>query len=203
MAAGRSATTSRCTPTATRRQIRMERSRATMCRRCWTESPGCTTARTKPSPQAHFYDDAMQKIKDALQSNETVALNDLDTISPISLNGTPSEEERPEFIDTPLDDDLISEFMAEDNNPVDAGADDDWEYVDEDGKPVDAGADDEWEYVDEDGNPVDAGADDEWEYVDEDGNPVAADANDDMKQNQAEQIIDDDIMSAFAETADK
>ena len=150
-----------------------------------------------------------------------MALNDLDTISPISLNGTPSEEERPEFIDTPLDDDLISEFTAEDNNPVDASADDDWEYVDEDGNPVDAGTDDEWEYVDEDGNPVNAGADDEWEYVDEDGNPVdasaddrwedvdedgnpvAADANDDMKQNQAEQIIDDDIMSAFAETADK
>ncbi|MBQ9035401.1 MAG: hypothetical protein IJ099_05510, partial [Alphaproteobacteria bacterium] len=157
----------------------------------------------KSSHQSHLYDDAMQKIKDALQSTETITINELDDVPTISLSGNNEEEDEEdnnnknphtEFIDTPLEDDFSAEFIPDDDkmnqeweyvdengNPVETDDADEWEYVDENGNPVEADDADEWEYVDENGNPVEADDADEWEYVDENGNPVEADDADEWE----------------------
>ena len=137
----------------------------------------------KPSPQTHLYDDAMQKIKEALQSEEKVSLNDLKDIDAVSLNSSNDEDEKSAFIDTPIDDNFLTDLLSDNSKEVNSDisediftSKDEWEYVDENGNPVEpSGAEeDEWEYVDENGNPVEpSGAEeDEWEYVDENGNPV-------------------------------
>jgi hypothetical protein len=155
----------------------------------------------KPKIHSHLYDDAMSKIKAALQSSETVSLNDLDDVSPVSLSGEtvgkkPQEPET-EYTDTPFDDSLLDDFLEENSeadnnneeweyvdengNQISADDSEEWEYVDEDGNPVEADGSEEWEYVDEDGNPVEADGSEEWEYVDEDGNPVEADGSEEWE----------------------
>ena len=126
------------------------------------------------------YDDALQKIKDALQSDESVTLNELDDINAVSLNNDmpePQEEIEQTFNDVPLEN---SDFAALFDETPPVAAEDDWEYVDENGNPLpNDSADDEWEYVDENGNPLpNDSADDEWEYVDENGNPLPEDSVD-------------------------
>ena len=118
--------------------------------------------------QLHSYEDALLKIKNALNSDSSdnnVSLNNLD-VQPVSLSG----------------DDLLAKTDVENTQPQNiiseqpqklADFDDNdskWEYVDENGNPV-SGNDGEWEYVDENGNPV-SDNDGEWEYVDENGNPI-------------------------------
>ena len=118
--------------------------------------------------QLHSYEDALLKIKNALNSDSSdnnVSLNNLD-VQPVSLSG----------------DDLLAKTEVEKTQPQNiiseqpqklADFDDNdskWEYVDENGNPV-SGNDGEWEYVDENGNPV-SDNDGEWEYVDENGNPI-------------------------------
>ena len=118
--------------------------------------------------QLHSYEDALLKIKNALNSDSSdnnVSLNNLD-VQPVSLSG----------------DDLLAKTEVENTQPQNifseqpqklADFDDNdskWEYVDENGNPV-SGNDGEWEYVDENGNPV-SDNDGEWEYVDENGNPI-------------------------------
>ena len=136
--------------------------------------------------QLHSYEDALLKIKNALNSDSSdnnVSLNNLD-VQPVSLSGddllakTDVENTQPQNIisEQPQkladfdDNDSKWEYVDENGNPV-SGDDSEWEYVDENGNPV-SGDDGEWEYVDENGNPV-SGDDGEWEYVDENGNPVS------------------------------
>ena len=136
--------------------------------------------------QLHSYEDALLKIKNALNSDSSdnnVSLNNLD-VQPVSLSGddllakTEVEKTQPQniFSEQPQkladfdDKDSKWEYVDENGNPV-SGDDSEWEYVDENGNPV-SGDDGEWEYVDENGNPV-SGDDGEWEYVDENGNPVS------------------------------
>ena len=136
--------------------------------------------------QLHSYEDALLKIKNALNSDSSdnnVSLNNLD-VQPVSLSGddllakTEAEKTQPQniFSEQPQkladfdDKDSKWEYVDENGNPV-SGDDSEWEYVDENGNPV-SGDDGEWEYVDENGNPV-SGNDGEWEYVDENGNPVS------------------------------
>ena len=136
--------------------------------------------------QLHSYEDALLKIKNALNSDSSdnnVSLNNLD-VQPVSLSGddllakTDVENTQPQNIisEQPQkladfdDNDSKWEYVDENGNPV-SGDDSEWEYVDENGNPV-SGDDGEWEYVDENGNPV-SGDDSEWEYVDENGNPVS------------------------------
>ena len=136
--------------------------------------------------QLHSYEDALLKIKNALNSDSSdnnVSLNNLD-VQPVSLSGddllakTEAEKTQPQniFSEQPQkladfdDNDSKWEYVDENGNPV-SGDDSEWEYVDENGNPV-SGDDGEWEYVDENGNPV-SGDDSEWEYVDENGNPVS------------------------------
>ena len=136
--------------------------------------------------QLHSYEDALLKIKNALNSDSSdnnVSLNNLD-VQPVSLSGddllakTEAEKTQPQniFSEQPQkladfdDNDSKWEYVDENGNPV-SGDDSEWEYVDENGNPV-SGDDGEWEYVDENGNPV-SGDDGEWEYVDENGNPVS------------------------------
>ena len=136
--------------------------------------------------QLHSYEDALLKIKNALNSDSSdnnVSLNNLD-VQPVSLSGddllakTEVENTQPQniFSEQPQkladfdDNDSKWEYVDENGNPV-SGDDSEWEYVDENGNPV-SGDDGEWEYVDENGNPV-SGNDGEWEYVDENGNPVS------------------------------
>ena len=136
--------------------------------------------------QLHSYEDALLKIKNALNSDSSdnnVSLNNLD-VQPVSLSGddllakTEAEKTQPQniFSEQPQkladfdDNDSKWEYVDENGNPV-SGDDSEWEYVDENGNPV-SGDDGEWEYVDENGNPV-SGNDGEWEYVDENGNPVS------------------------------
>ena len=136
--------------------------------------------------QLHSYEDALLKIKNALNSDSSdnnVSLNNLD-VQPVSLSGddllakTDNENNQPQDIlyEQPQkladfdDNDGEWEYVDENGNPV-SGDDGEWEYVDENGNPV-SGDDGEWEYVDENGNPV-SGDDSEWEYVDENGNPVS------------------------------
>ena len=136
--------------------------------------------------QLHSYEDALLKIKNALNSDSSdnnVSLNNLD-VQPVSLSGddllakTDVEKTQPQNIisEQPQkladfdDNDSKWEYVDENGNPV-SGDDSEWEYVDENGNPV-SGDDGEWEYVDENGNPV-SGDDGEWEYVDENGNPVS------------------------------
>ena len=138
--------------------------------------------------QLHSYEDALLKIKNALNSDSSdnnVSLNNLD-VQPVSLSGddllakTEAEKTQPQniFSEQPQkladfdDNDSKWEYVDENGNPV-SGDDSEWEYVDENGNPV-SGDDGEWEYVDENGNPV-SGDDSEWEYVDENGNPVSGD----------------------------
>ena len=138
--------------------------------------------------QLHSYEDALLKIKNALNSDSSdnnVSLNNLD-VQPVSLSGddllakTQVENTQPQNIisEQPQkladfdDNDSKWEYVDENGNPV-SGDDSEWEYVDENGNPV-SGDDGEWEYVDENGNPV-SGDDSEWEYVDENGNPVPND----------------------------
>ena len=138
--------------------------------------------------QLHSYEDALLKIKNALNSDSSdnnVSLNNLD-VQPVSLSGddlltkTEAEKTQPQniFSEQPQkladfdDNDSEWEYVDENGNPV-SGDDGEWEYVDENGNPV-SGDDGEWEYVDENGNPV-SGDDGEWEYVDENGNPVSDD----------------------------
>ena len=117
--------------------------------------------------QLHSYEDALLKIKNALNSDSSdnnVSLNNLD-VQPVSLSG----------------DDLLTKTEVKNTQPQNIFSeppqkladfddnDSEWEYVDENGNPV-SGDDGEWEYVDENGNPV--SDDDEWEYVDENGNPI-------------------------------
>ncbi len=136
--------------------------------------------------QLHSYEDALLKIKNALNSDSSdnnVSLNNLD-VQPVSLSGddllakTEAEKTQPQniFSEQPQkladfdDNDSKWEYVDENGNPV-SGDDSEWEYVDENGNPV-SGDDGEWEYVDENGNPV-SDNDGEWEYVDENGNPVS------------------------------
>ena len=136
--------------------------------------------------QLHSYEDALLKIKNALNSDSSdnnVSLNNLD-VQPVSLSGddllakTEVEKTQPQniFSEQPQkladfdDKDSKWEYVDENGNPV-SGDDSEWEYVDENGNPV-SDNDGEWEYVDENGNPV-SGNDGEWEYVDENGNPVS------------------------------
>ena len=118
--------------------------------------------------QLHSYEDALLKIKNALNSDSSdnnVSLNNLD-VQPVSLSGddllakTEAEKTQPQniFSEQPQ---KLADFDDNDSK---------WEYVDENGNPV-SGDDSEWEYVDENGNPV-SGDDGEWEYVDENGNPI-------------------------------
>ena len=135
--------------------------------------------------QLHSYEDALLKIKNALNSDSSdnnVSLNNLD-VQPVSLSGddllakTEAEKTQPQniFSEQPQkladfdDNDSKWEYVDENGNPV-SGDDSEWEYVDENGNPV-SGDDGEWEYVDENGNPV-SDNDGEWEYVDENGNPI-------------------------------
>ena len=135
--------------------------------------------------QLHSYEDALLKIKNALNSDSSdnnVSLNNLD-VQPVSLSGddllakTEAEKTQPQniFSEQPQkladfdDNDSKWEYVDENGNPV-SGDDSEWEYVDENGNPV-SGNDGEWEYVDENGNPV-SDNDGEWEYVDENGNPI-------------------------------
>ena len=135
--------------------------------------------------QLHSYEDALLKIKNALNSDSSdnnVSLNNLD-VQPVSLSGddllakTEAEKTQPQniFSEQPQkladfdDNDSKWEYVDENGNPV-SGDDGEWEYVDENGNPV-SGNDGEWEYVDENGNPV-SDNDGEWEYVDENGNPI-------------------------------
>ena len=135
--------------------------------------------------QLHSYEDALLKIKNALNSDSSdnnVSLNNLD-VQPVSLSGddllakTEVEKTQPQniFSEQPQkladfdDKDSKWEYVDENGNPV-SGDDGEWEYVDENGNPV-SGNDGEWEYVDENGNPV-SDNDGEWEYVDENGNPI-------------------------------
>ena len=135
--------------------------------------------------QLHSYEDALLKIKNALNSDSSdnnVSLNNLD-VQPVSLSGddllakTDVENTQPQNIisEQPQkladfdDNDSKWEYVDENGNPV-SGDDSEWEYVDENGNPV-SGNDGEWEYVDENGNPV-SNNDGEWEYVDENGNPI-------------------------------
>ena len=135
--------------------------------------------------QLHSYEDALLKIKNALNSDSSdnnVSLNNLD-VQPVSLSGddllakTDVENTQPQNIisEQPQkladfdDNDSKWEYVDENGNPV-SGDDSEWEYVDENGNPV-SGNDGEWEYVDENGNPV-SDNDGEWEYVDENGNPI-------------------------------
>ena len=139
--------------------------------------------------QLHSYEDALLKIKNALNSDSSdnnVSLNNLD-VQPVSLSGddllakTEAEKTQPQniFSEQPQkladfdDKDSKWEYVDENGNPV-SGDDSEWEYVDENGNPV-SGDDGEWEYVDENGNPV-SGDDGEWEYDDENGNPVSGNA---------------------------
>ena len=136
--------------------------------------------------QLHSYEDALLKIKNALNSDSSdnnVSLNNLD-VQPVSLSGDdllakidventqPQNiiSEQPQKLADFDDNDSKWEYVDENGNPV-SGDDSEWEYVDENGNPV-SGDDGEWEYVDENGNPV-SGDDGEWEYVDENGNPVS------------------------------
>ena len=136
--------------------------------------------------QLHSYEDALLKIKNALNSDSSdnnVSLNNLD-VQPVSLSGDdllakidventqPQNiiSEQPQKLADFDDNDSKWEYVDENGNPV-SGDDSEWEYVDENGNPV-SGDDGEWEYVDENGNPV-SGNDGEWEYVDENGNPVS------------------------------
>ena len=138
--------------------------------------------------QLHSYEDALLKIKNALNSDSSdnnVSLNNLD-VQPVSLSGddllTKTEvkntqpqnifSEQPQKLADFDDNDSEWEYVDENGNPV-SDNDGEWEYVDENGNPV-SDNDGEWEYVDENGNPV-SGNDGEWEYVDENGNPVSDD----------------------------
>ena len=169
--------------------------------------PKKTEPKPEPEPKyqpskvmASRYDDALQKIKDALQSDESVTLNELDDVNTISLNNDisePQEEIEQSFDDVPLEDSDFAalfdeanastddgqwEYVDENGNPLpDDATGDDWEYVDENGNPLpDDAADEDWEYVDENGNPLpNDTTDDDWEYVDENGNPLPDDAADD------------------------
>ena len=142
------------------------------------------------SPQT--YDSAMLKIRDALNTDDAVSLDDI-SAAPVSLS---PEDEAPSSNDDSLTQafanfadtaQVISSNEADDSeweyveeSADDASADDgEWEYVDENGNPISPDdADGEWEYVDEDGNPVSADGDEEWEYVDENGNPISPDDDD-------------------------
>ena len=143
------------------------------------------------NPQS--YDNAILKIRDALNSQEQVSLDDVQE-NPVSL--TPQEDSLSQafadFADTAKviasdetadgswqyqsssqenPEDNAWEYVDEQGNPV-SEDDGEWEYVDENGNPITPSDDDEWEYVDENGNPITPSDDDEWEYVDENGNVV-------------------------------
>ena len=135
--------------------------------------------------QLNSYEDALLKIKNALNSDNSdnnISLNNLD-VQPVSLSGddllaktdvenNQSQDifsEPPQKLDDFDDNDSEWEYVDENGNPV--SNDGEWEYVDENGNPV-SDNDGEWEYVDENGNPV-SDNDGEWEYVDENGNPVS------------------------------
>ena len=155
--------------------------------------------------QLHSYEDALLKIKNALNSDSSdnnVSLNNLD-VQPVSLSGddllakTEVEKTQPQniFSEQPQkladfdDNDSKWEYVDENGNPV-SGDDSEWEYVDENGNPV-SGDDGEWEYVDENGNPV-SGDDSEWEYVDENGNPVPNDGEWEYVDENGNPVSDND-----------
>ena len=155
--------------------------------------------------QLHSYEDALLKIKNALNSDSSdnnVSLNNLD-VQPVSLSGddllakTEAEKTQPQniFSEQPQkladfdDNDSKWEYVDENGNPV-SGDDSEWEYVDENGNPV-SGDDGEWEYVDENGNPV-SGDDSEWEYVDENGNPVPNDGEWEYVDENGNPVSDND-----------
>ena len=141
----------------------------------------------KPSPQTHLYDDAMQKIKEALQSEEKVSLNDLKDIDAVSLNSSNDEDEKSAFIDTPIDDNFLTDLLSDNSKEVNSDISEDIFT-----------SKDEWEYVDENGNPVEPNGaeEDEREYVDE-GNKKNG-ANNIGEINQISS--DDDILAAFSKT---
>ena len=155
----------------------------------------------------HLYDDAMQRIKDALNNEEPVFFNDIETPA-VSLENqnsaygssadddlwnsfAPTNQETPddissdtewEYVDengNPItdDDNAEWEYVDENGNPITDDDNAEWEYVDENGNPVTDDGSAEWEYVDENGNPVTGDDDAEWEYVDENGNPITDDDN--------------------------
>ena len=101
--------------------------------------------------QLHSYEDALLKIKNALNSDSSdnnVSLNNLD-VQPVSLSG----------------DDLLAKTEVENTQPQNIFSEQPQKLADFDDN------DSKWEYVDENGNPV-SGDDSEWEYVDENGNPI-------------------------------
>ena len=100
--------------------------------------------------QLHSYEDALLKIKNALNSDSSdnnVSLNNLD-VQPVSLSG----------------DDLLTKTEVKNTQPQNIFSEQPQKLADFDDN------DSEWEYVDENGNPV--SYDDEWEYVDENGIPI-------------------------------
>ena len=101
--------------------------------------------------QLNSYEDALLKIKNALNSDNSdnnISLNNLD-VQPVSLSG----------------DDLLAKTDVENNQSQDIFSEPPQKLDDFDDN------DSEWEYVDENGNPV-SDNDGEWEYVDENGNPI-------------------------------
>ncbi|MBQ9271378.1 MAG: hypothetical protein IJ218_03840 [Alphaproteobacteria bacterium] len=146
----------------------------------------------KPTPKTDTttsdYNDEMSKIRSALNSTETISLEDFDNIAPVSLNPEDDTISRSfeEFTGQSYNDELSEAFNDDsglastpnDANNVTSDNDDsqwEYEYVDENGNPISVSDDAQWEYVDENGNPITPQDDDEWEYeyVDENGNPVS------------------------------
>ena len=96
----------------------------------------------------HLYDDAMQRIKDALNNEEPVFFNDIETPA-VSL------ENQNSAYGSSADDDLWNSFApTNQETPDDISSDTEWEYVDENGNPITDDDNAEWEYVDENGNPI-------------------------------------------------
>lgn len=174
-----------------------------------TKAKETTVPQPAKAPKIKAYDDAMLKIKEALESNETVSLNDMDDAGPVSLSneddtdladvfetaseGTTDvmENESPDFAKNQSTDEA---FEPADEEPI-ADTNDDWEYVDENDKAI-TDADGDWEYVDENGNPI-TDADGDWEYVDDD-QKTADIANAFNETSSAEdQPLDDAIGKAF------
>ncbi len=129
------------------------------------------------------YDSAMLKIKEALNSTDSVSLDDLN-ITPVSLSSGKEEKTNDTFNESPDLEKVFSDFADDNDNNThlqDIADDDEWEYVDENGNPIAPSDNDEWEYVDENGNPITPSDNDEWEYVDENGNPITPSDNDEWE----------------------
>ncbi|MBQ7632492.1 MAG: hypothetical protein IJS88_00050 [Alphaproteobacteria bacterium] len=129
------------------------------------------------------YDSAMLKIKEALNSTDSVSLDDLN-ITPVSLSSEKEEKTNATFNESTDLEKVFSDFADNNDNNShlqDNTDDDEWEYVDENGNPIAPSDSDEWEYVDENGNPIAPSDSDEWEYVDENGNPITPSDSDEWE----------------------